>query len=778
MKKTYILFLLFLGMISTVNAQWIWDINTMTSVKANIHSLTYSSAYRDLLQDADKVMQKKTLSVTDKKAIAPSGDKHDYVSLSRYVWPDPAKADGLPYIHRDGESNPELENYDRNPLGEMANAVNTLSLAYFFSGDERYAAKAVEFLRTWFLDPKTKMNPNLNYAQFVPGVNDSKGRPMGLIDTYSFVDMLNSVQFLEGSKSYTTKDKAELQKWFGEFTKWFETSKQGIEERNAKNNHALAYDVQLAIYHLFSGNDKGAQKVVDEFAEKRLFTQIEPDGKQPQELRRTLAFGYSEYNIRHMIDMFAIAKHFGKELNKVESSDGRTFYKAVDFLTAYLGKEVSEWPYQQISGWEGKQQELCEDLYRIVALDPSKQNYLALYRKYSKQKMSDRNRLLFGAPDVIDEVFNFTTRQYDYAFQCMDKVLATTDKKNLVNPRTVEKDGSLRMVTPRDWCSGFFPGSLWYVYGYTKDNQWKEKANKQSLLIEGEKMDRGTHDLGFKLYCSFGNGYKLTNDNHYKEVLLQSAETLSKRFNPKIGAIRSWDHNADKWQFPVIIDNMMNLELLFWVAETSGNKKYYDIADKHAMTTLKNHFRDDYSSYHVVSYDTISGKVEKKQTHQGYSDPSAWARGQAWALYGFTMTYRYTKNAEYLKLADEVAKFIFSNTNLPADLIPYWDFNDPSIPNAPRDASAACVIASALYELAQYSSTNKEKYTTWADTILSNLIDNYMAQEGTAQGFLLLHSTGNYPKSDEIDAPIVYADYYFLEALNRKKNLENNQKVY
>lgn len=222
---------------------------------------------------------------------------------------------------------------------------------------------------------------------------------------------------------------------------------------------------------------------------------------------------------------------------------------------------------------------------------------------------------------------------------------------------------------------------------------------------------------------------------------------------------------------------MMNLELLFWAAETSGNKTYYDIANKHAETTLKNHFRNDYSSYHVVSYDTISGKVEKKQTHQGYSDPSAWARGQAWALYGFTLSYRFTKNPAYLKQAEQVAKFIFSNPNLPADMIPYWDFNDPAIPNSPRDASAACIIASALYELAEYS-VNKDQYITWADTILSNLIDNYMAQEGTAQGFLLLHSTGNYPKSDEIDAPIVYADYYFMEALSRKKNLENNKALY
>lgn len=771
MKKIAIFFFFILSFMLNVNGQWLWDADKMATIKANINTLTYSSAYRLLLQEAEREMPKKPLSVTYKEGMPPSGDKHDYVSLSRYVWPDPSKPDGLPYIHRDGESNPELARYDRNTLGDMCQSVNTLSLAYYFSGDERYAAKATELIRVWFLNKDTRMNPNLNYAQFIPGVNNSKGRPMGLIDTYSFVDMLNSVQLLIKSRSYTKKDNNGLKKWFGELTHWFLTSQQGIEESKAKNNHSLAYDVQLALYQMFSGDDKGAEKVVNEFPEKRLFAQIDPDGKQPNELWRTLAFGYSEYNIRHMIDMFALAKHFGKELNKVESDDGRSFYKAVDYLSSFLGKDVSSWPYKQISDWDGKQQALCEDLYRIVDLDSTKHEYLVLYKKYSTQKLSDRNRLLFGAPEVIGEMMSFADRQFNYAFDCIDKTLESTTKKNLVNPRTVEEDGSLRMVAPRDWCSGFFPGSLWFLYDYTKDNHWKEKANKQSLLVEGEKMDAGTHDLGFKIFCPFGNGYKFTKDSHYKEVILQAAKTLSTRYDAKVGAIRSWDHNRDKWQFPVIIDNMMNLDMLFWAAEISGDKTYYEIADKHAQTTMKNHFRDDYSSYHVIGYDTLTGNVLQKNTHQGYSDSSAWARGQAWALYGFTMSYRYTKNADYLKLAENIAKFILTHPNLPSDMIPYWDFNDPAIPNAPRDASAACVMISALYELSAYSS-HRAEYENWADTMLSNLIDNYRAKEGTAQGFLLLHSTGNYPKSDEIDAPISYADYYFMEALHRKYIIE------
>jgi len=771
MKKIFVVVIGLLSLSFNINAQWIWDKNKLDEIKKDIHSLTYTGAYQSLVQQAEKLLPSKTYSVVFKEGIAPSGDKHDYVSLSRYVWPDPSKPDGLPYIHRDGESNPELEKYDRNPLGNMAMAVNTLSLAYFYSGDERYASKAVDFLRTWFLDKDTRMNPNLNYAQFIPGVNNSKGRSFGLIDTYSFVDMLNSVKLLEKSKNYTQADREGLQKWFSDFSKWWQTSEQGIAEYNAVNNHGLAYDVQTVMYLLFSGDTEGANKVISEFPGKRLFPHIQPDGSQPEELRRTLAFHYSEYNIRHMIDMFAIAKSLGSDLHKVESADGRTFYKAIDFLTPYLGKDISAWPYQQISGWDNALQNFCEDLYRIVALDPSRQEYLELYKKYSKRGFTDRNRLLYGAENTINEVFSFAKSQFDYAFECTEKTWENSANKERLIPRTIEKDGSLRLIDPRDWCSGFFPGSMWFMYEYTKDKKWKDAANKYCMFIENEKFDTSNHDLGFKMYNSFGNGYKLTGTEAYKEVVIQSAKTLAGRFDEKIGSIRSWDFNHNIWQFPVIIDNMMNLELLFEASKLTGNPTYARIADKHAATTLKNHFRPDYSSYHVVDYDIKTGAARLKQTHQGIADDSAWARGQAWGLYGFVMVYRYTKKAEYLEQAKHIADFIFSNPNMPDDLVPYWDFNDPAIPDAPRDASAACITASALYEIINYDPANKDKYIKWADTMLNNLIGNYRFDIGTGQGFLLNHSTGNYPKNDEIDVPISYADYYFLESLIRRNNV-------
>lgn len=399
MKKLALIIFVIACSASGLKAQWLWNINTLQNVKNNLKSPVYAEAYAQLLKDAEAALNRKPYSVTYKQRVAPSGDKHDYVSLSRYYWPDPSKPDGLPYINKDGQSNPELNKYDRNPLGNMAGAVNTLSLAYFYGGDERYAEKAIDFLRVWFLNDDTKMNPNLNYAQFIPGVNNSKGRSFGLIDTYSFVEMLNSIPLLADSKNYTPADDEGLKKWFAAFSEWWQTSEQGMQESRNKNNHSLAYDVQLVMYLLFSGDEAAARKVIDDFPQKRVFAQIEPDGRQPQELSRTLAFHYSEYNIRHIIDMYAIAKQLDVELYKVESDDGRSLYKAVDFLTPYLGKDVSEWPYKQISGWNETQQAFCGDLYRMAVIDPSRHDYLDLYKRYGKQSVAARDRLLYGAPE-------------------------------------------------------------------------------------------------------------------------------------------------------------------------------------------------------------------------------------------------------------------------------------------------------------------------------------------------------------------------------------------
>jgi unsaturated chondroitin disaccharide hydrolase len=341
---------------------------------------------------------------------------------------------------------------------------------------------------------------------------------------------------------------------------------------------------------------------------------------------------------------------------------------------------------------------------------------------------------------------------------------------NLASPRTVE-NGKLKMVVPRDWTSGFFPGMLWYLYELTNDRKWMAEAKIYTANIENQKFTTTTHDLGFILYCSFGNGYRLTGDTSYRSVIIQSAKTLSKRFSPVTGVIRSWDHHADQWKFPVIIDNMMNLELLFEATKLTGDSSFYKIAVSHANSTLKNHFRKDYSSYHVVDYDPATGAVKAKATAQGYADESSWARGQAWALYGYTMCYRETKEKAYLAQADSIATYIFQYAaNLPSDMIPYWDFNDPKIPESPRDASAAAIMASGLFELSQYSANGK-KYKQTADQLLNTLSKKYTSKPGTNYGFILEHSTGNKPSNSEIDVPIIYADYYYLEALLRSRQL-------
>jgi unsaturated chondroitin disaccharide hydrolase len=339
----------------------------------------------------------------------------------------------------------------------------------------------------------------------------------------------------------------------------------------------------------------------------------------------------------------------------------------------------------------------------------------------------------------------------------------------LVSPRTVEK-GRLKMVGSRDWTSGFFAAELWYLYEYTKDKKWLNLARKYTEDIRKEQYNRGTHDLGFMVYCPFGNGYRITHDSSYKSVIIQAARSLSTRFNRTAGVIKSWDHNSDKWKYPVIIDNMMNLELLFEATRLTGDSSFYNIAASHADQTMRNHFRADFSSYHVIDYDTVNtGHVLQKLTAQGYAKESAWARGQAWALYGYTLCFRETKNPGYLTQAEGIASFILNSKITPEDGIPYWDYNDPGIPGVSRDASAAAITASALYELAQYSK-NAKQYRAAADRILYSLGTVYRSQAKRNYGFILEHSTGHRPANSEIDVPINYADYYYLEALLRSRS--------
>ncbi|MDN5285853.1 MAG: glucuronyl hydrolase [Mucilaginibacter sp.] len=318
------------------------------------------------------------------------------------------------------------------------------------------------------------------------------------------------------------------------------------------------------------------------------------------------------------------------------------------------------------------------------------------------------------------------------------------------------------------WCSGFYPGSLLYLYEQNKDQQLLAESNRILGVLAKEQFNTHTHNLGFMMFCSFGNANSIEPKPEYKQILINSAKSLSTRFNPTVGCIKSWD-SKNQSDYLVIIDNMMNLELLFWATKETGDSSYYKIAVTHANTTMKNHFRPDYSSYHVINYDAQTGAVKEKKTAQGFANESAWARGQAWGLYGYTVMYRETKDKKYLDQAQNIAHFILTNPNLPADKIPYWDFNATNIPNALRDASAAAIMASALLELCRYTDTKSgQEYFNTAQSILKTLsLPPYKAAARTNGGFILQHSVGHFPAGTEIDVPLTYADYYFIEAMKR-----------
>ena len=335
-----------------------------------------------------------------------------------------------------------------------------------------------------------------------------------------------------------------------------------------------------------------------------------------------------------------------------------------------------------------------------------------------------------------------------------------------------------RPATPEEWCGGFWPGVLWYDYEYSGEAYIGRQArNYTASLAYLADRDPYDHDLGFLVHCSLGNGMRIAPCASYRDVIVGTANQLAKLFNPRIGTILSWPREVEKqgWPHNTIMDNMINLEMLFWAAKNGGNPYLYDVAVSHADKTMKCQFRPDYTSYHVAVYDTITGNLIKGVTHQGYADSTMWARGQAWAIYGYTVVYRETKDPKYLDFAQKVTDVYLER--LPEDKVPYWDFSAPGIPDAPRDASAAAVVASALLELSTYlpNGTGK-RYKDAAIEMLASLnSDSY--QSGKSKPSFLLHSVGHWPAHSEIDASIIYADYYYIEALLRLKRLQEGHGV-
>lgn len=381
----------------------------------------------------------------------------------------------------------------------------------------------------------------------------------------------------------------------------------------------------------------------------------------------------------------------------------------------------------------------------------------------------------------------FVNSNFSFVQQQLKHMLKETETRNsLAFPRTTDASGKMTTTSMYDWTPGFFPGSLWYAFEHTKDESIKEQAIAWTEKLEPLKDFTKHHDLGFMVYCSYGNAYRLTGNKAYRDILIQSARSLSTRFSPVTGSIKSWNgfkswHGNKTYHYPVIIDNMMNLELLFFAARETGDTSFRHVAVTHAENTMKNQIRPDGSSYHVVCYDSTTGRVEGRETAQGYADNSTWSRGQAWGIYGFTMVYRETKDPRFLATAERMADFYLDHKNLPADKIPYWDFNAGEAGYTPgvnsnalnvqtkyRDASAAAITASALFELSGYVKGKENKYRKAAVQMLKSLASPaYRAPEGGNGNFVIMHCVGSIPHKSEIDKPLVYADYYFAEALQR-----------
>jgi rhamnogalacturonyl hydrolase YesR len=382
---------------------------------------------------------------------------------------------------------------------------------------------------------------------------------------------------------------------------------------------------------------------------------------------------------------------------------------------------------------------------------------------------SCRNTETGKSPDLVADNAKFAAEQYGL------QTMLIEESGKVLNPKTII-NGKIRYIAPQEWTSGFFPGSMWYLFELTGDPKWRELGIKYTEALDTVKHLTWHHDVGFMIGCSYGNGLRLSGNIDYKDVIVHAARSLSTRFRPVAGIIQSW--NVDRgwqsergWECPVIIDNMMNLELLFDATKYTGDSSFYHIAVTHADNTIKHQFRPDYGTWHVIDFSLTDGSVRNKHTAQGYAHESTWARGQAWAIYGYVVTYRETGDQKYLEQAEKAFDFVANHPNLPEDGIPYWDFNAPGIPDALRDASSAAIMASALYELSKYS--KPEYYKKWADKMMTSLASPaYRANLGENGNFILKHSVGSIPHNAEVDVPLNYADYYFLEALKRKRDLE------
>ena len=757
-----------------------------------------------ILHEAAWALQQTPVTVTSSFSPRSAGGRHDFFSEGDYWWPNPVSVDS-PYIQRDGMSNPDNFTAHRLAMIRFSRIIGALASAYKITGDEKYVRQALIHCKAWFVDTATLMNPNLLFAQAIKG--RATGRGIGIIDTIQLMEVVQGLLAMEDAEDMDRSTLEQIRLWFSRYLQWLTSHQYGKDEMNAANNHGTCWTLQVAAFARFTDDQNLLDFCRQRYKKTLLPTQMAVDGSFPRELTRTKPYGYSIFNLDAMTTICQLLSTPEDNLWTFSTPDGKSIQKGIEFLYPYLA-DKSKWPHTpDVMYW--KDWPVAQPFLIFGANAFDRKEWFEIWKRLDHMPQTEevirnlpvRHPLIWIPSTQLTNKQRSSTRIINYP-----RVIAEAEKQTLIllqeikaakaalpantelfSPRTLE-NGNLKLVPSKDWTSGFFPGELWMLYGYTHNNVWKAEAEAFTAAMEKEQFNGTTHDMGFKIGCSFGNGYRLTKDTIYKQVIIRAARTLSTRFNAKIGCIRSWDHHRNLWSFPVIIDNMMNLELLFEATRLSGDSSFYRIAVSHANTTMKNHFRSYYSSYHVVDYDTLTGKPIKKMTWQGYSDESAWSRGQAWGLYSYTMCYRETGDKSYLQQAEGIAGFILHHPHLPADKIPYWDFNAPGIPQSgstpsdgssaldtvPRDASAAAIIASGLYELSRYS-RNATEYRTAADKILESLTDKYRSPLGDNRGFILSHSTGSRPSNSEVDVPINYGDYYYLEAVLRSKETMRNK---
>ncbi|HEY2165052.1 MAG TPA: alginate lyase family protein [Gemmatimonadaceae bacterium] len=602
------------------------------------HEPSLKATFDAVLASAGAALAAPSLSVMQKGRIPSSGDKHDYMSMAPYFWPNPATPNGLPFVQRDGEMYPESrKDHDGLRLQQTVSRVHALALAWYLTGDARYAAGAAKHLRVFFLDTATRMNPNLRFAQAVLGVTE--GRSYGIIDTRDMPELVDALRLLEQAPAWTRADMDGMVAWCRAYLIWLLESKNGTEERAATNNHGVFYDEQVAALALFVGDTALASKTIGESGKARIASQIGADGKQQRELDRTRPLHYTLFNLDAFTMLAEMGRHVGVDLWHYTSPGGGSIGKAIQFIAPYADSTV-KFPTPDVA--EQGVGEFLPPLRRAAAQLGDSVFARAIEHVPAAIRDNDPEAVNFPLDAVA-------ARALERAAEQLRRTATVLDPANGY-PRSTRPDDSYQQSTATEWTSGLFAGTLWSMYENSHAPEWRRLAERWTNGLEPNKNLTTSHDLGFMIFDSFGRGFLLTGDRHYRDVVLQASRSLVTRYNPRVGAIKSWDTErvADArrgWKYPVIVDNLMNLDMLFWAAAHGGDSAWARIAERHALTSARAHVRADGSTAHVALFDPATGALERTVTWQGYADTSVWARGQAWAVHGFTAAYGRTRNS-------------------------------------------------------------------------------------------------------------------------------------